>query len=231
MQGSWLRILVRFIAVAVAVTLLPKPCAGVYPESRDGLVIVTQWERVPSRWLLESYERELGNLMLDLGIRFQLSTLEEASSRSFTGPIVVLRMVEGRRHLQGRSPNVPASALAWTHISETEVTPFGAVDLAALRSFLRWCAGAGTAPNSMVREGAAIARVAAHELYHMLTRSTTHSDCGLMKPLLSRQELLDLRSPEWTEENRRIALEVLARRATQMAGGVSGEQSPEAGNR
>src|SRR5690606_2054423 len=100
------------------------------------LVIVTQWEQAPSQWLMESYQQELGQLMSDLEIRYRFKTLEETSGRAFGGPILVLRMVERHRRIAGQSPVIPGKALAWTHINDTEVTPFGVVDLSALQRFL-----------------------------------------------------------------------------------------------
>jgi len=195
--------------------LAPAAHAGIPAEVlTQKLVIVTTWaEPAPEAALAEAYQQELMALMRDLGIQHRFSTLEEATSRSFAGRIVVLRMLENGTATEARVNlrELPRGALAWTHAAGDDVTPFGAVDLPSLRKFLR-IPGSGVMRESALQEwGRAIARVAGHEIFHMLTRSKTHSTRGLMKPALTRAELLAEHAPRWTDGNRAEAGQRLPR--------------------
>ncbi|MCW5965908.1 MAG: hypothetical protein KIT83_17855 [Bryobacterales bacterium] len=180
-----------------------------------------------SRGLEASYQQELSELLSDLGVHYHFAGLEEATSRSFAGRIVVLRMLEqtaartARDYLKG----LPRSALAWTHASGSDITPFCAVDLHALRRFLGMESPRKSNNQGLRQQGVAIARVAAHEIFHMLTRSRAHSDHGLMKPALSRTELLAARAPSWTASNRLAARKLLHPVQVRVLAAVSGAQS------
>ncbi len=221
----------------VGVCLLVAPCraeasdraAGASPpECVQKLIVVTIWPQGdPPQAVEASYHEELRQLLADLGVCFAFADLHEATTRSFSGRIVVLRMLEQEEARDARETlgEVPRAALAWTHASGSNVTPFGAVDLCALRGFLGMEHPDSESAEATQRQGAAIARVAAHEIFHMLTRSKTHSDHGLMKPGLSRSELLAEKAPRWTRDNCTAARALLHPGAVQELAAVSGEQS------
>jgi hypothetical protein len=80
-------------------------------------------------------------------------------------------------------------ALARTHVTDGHVLPFGEVDCNQLRHFIAPEAKSmdPTSRNSAL--GRAMARVSAHEIYHMLTGSETHAATGIARPAHSRTEL------------------------------------------
>lgn len=205
------------------------PNAGI-PQN---VVIVTVWPGQPLDALNAAYQQELGVLMEALGVGHQFASLEEATTQAFPGRIVLLRMLEASPAREARSQlhQLPRGALAWTHASGPDVTPFGAVDLAALRAFLGMDDAEAESADILRLQGVAIARVVAHEVFHMLTRSKVHSYQGLMKPGLSRDELLAERAPTWTSRNRDEVRQRLRPRPTTVLAAVSGEQPKAAGNR
>jgi hypothetical protein len=81
--------------------------------------------------------------------------------------------------------------MGMTHITDGEVLPF--VELDCQRVLLALgqggCEARHTLPETVL--GRALARVAAHEIVHVLTGSTRHDSYGLMKPSFSRHELCD----------------------------------------
>jgi hypothetical protein len=79
------------------------------------------------------------------------------------------------------------------------------VDLGALRRFLRARSHAVLAHNDALRFGRALARVSAHEVFHMITRSQEHSSRGLMQPSLTVDDLTADSCPGWLPANRRLA--------------------------
>ncbi len=198
------------------------------------VVVVTVWPGADTPGaLVESYHLELGELLTDLGVCFRFVDIEEATRQTFSGRIVLLRMLDHLGVVREREAvrELPRAALAWTHASGRDVTPFGAVDLGALRGFLGIAASGDCQPAEARQQGVAVARVAAHEIYHMLTRSRTHSAKGLMKAALTRDELLSNRAPGWTGENRVTARTVLHPSGVQALAAVSGAQSKAADKR
>ncbi|MCU0227439.1 MAG: hypothetical protein MUF01_07345 [Bryobacterales bacterium] len=205
-------------------TAAPLPDSGCAQK----LVVVTVWPLadMPDA-LVTGYQAELQHLLHNLGICPRFADLSEATSRSFAGRIVVLRMLQSDAALSQREALhlLPRAALAWTHASGQDVTPFGAVDMAALRAFLGMTDT--HASEFATREGIAVARLAAHEIYHMLTRTKTHSTRGLMKAGLTRDELLAPRAPSWTSDNRQQAQAQLPTSRPMSMAALSGARSQD----
>ncbi|MDZ7640148.1 MAG: hypothetical protein U5J83_18165 [Bryobacterales bacterium] len=192
-------------------------------------MIVTIWEAQP--WpprVPAYYEWELGAAMADLGLRTQFASLREATENSFAGRIVVLRMTSDGESARAHLPAMPSSALAWTHASGPDIAPFGTVDMEAVRSFVR------IAPIRLLidREARlyarALGRVAAHELFHMITRSKEHSERGLMQATLTATELTAEKRPEWLPRNREQAHSAFPQAADgELVAAVSGNRRHE----
>jgi hypothetical protein len=172
----------------------------------QSLVVVTIWEtqRIDFR-VAGHYEAELQRLMDDLGMRAQFVSLEDATRRSFSGRIVVLRMTEDTAVSRRTLSAVPDTALAWTHAPDGAITPFGMVDLGALRRFLRARSHSGFDHHDALRFGRALARVSAHEIFHMITRSQEHSPRGLMQASLTVDDLTGDSCAGWLPANRKLA--------------------------
>lgn len=211
-SSAVLPVLLAALALAVCVPsgfAEPPAVSGPRTSNFDppqSLVIVTVWQAEPGDPRLTGhYESELRNAMDDLGLRTRFVSLEEATSQSFSGRIVVLRMVEdtaaSRRHLA----SVPSTALAWTHAPDGSITPFGIVDLAALRRFLGSRLPAALLGQDSLILGRALGRVSAHEIFHMITRSKEHSPRGLMQVSLTVDELTRPHCPEWLPSNKELA--------------------------
>ncbi len=69
--------------------------------------------------------------------------------------------------------------LGLTHVSNGQVLPFVEIDCRRILAALE--------PGAA--QGRALARVAAHEIYHVLTASAEHDGEGLMKPAFDRRDL------------------------------------------
>ncbi len=80
--------------------------------------------------------------------------------------------------------------LAMTYTNDDEVLPFGEVECDRVRSSLRRVYGVSAPLNQ--RDAAfhvALARVIAHELYHMVAASKQHASSGVTKEALSTADL------------------------------------------
>jgi cytochrome c553 len=81
-------------------------------------------------------------------------------------------------------------ALAWTHISDGLILPFVDVDCDGIREFLQ---AKLLCIEAQLRErlfGRAIARLVAHELYHVFAETTHHGKEGVAEPACTVNELL-----------------------------------------
>jgi hypothetical protein len=91
--------------------------------------------------------------------------------------------------MANRSPDGDASVLGHTSISNGRVLPFFRVDCG---SILRVLTPALRSLSSQSREevfGRALGRVVAHEIYHVLSRTTQHQTSGVAKPVFSLNDL------------------------------------------
>ena len=95
---------------------------------------------------------------------------------------------QGREALQ--PPEAPAGQpLAETDIANGVVLPFGAVDCETVRHFIAPALKSLGSEEENAALGRAIARVSAHEIYHMLTGSEGHARRGIARARHSREEL------------------------------------------
>ncbi len=79
--------------------------------------------------------------------------------------------------------------LAMTHSVDGELLPFGEVECDRVRTALQRTVGRSNPEAHQVEYGVALARVMAHEIYHMLAKSAAHTREGVTKQALSSTEL------------------------------------------
>ena len=90
--------------------------------------------------------------------------------------------------MMSRSSN--PGALGWTHVSDGVILPFSDVDCDRIRQFLQKDILQEPAADRDEIFGRAIARVLAHELYHIFANTEKHGSCGVGKSSYSVRELL-----------------------------------------
>jgi hypothetical protein len=132
---------------------------------------------------------------------------EHHAGESFAG-LVVLKF-RGRCKVERSQQATPATgatrALGWTKVDEDgHVLPFSEVGCEAVKealSYLRPEAGQGERQQAL---GRAMGRVVAHELYHILARTTTHAGRGLAKAAESLEDLVSGHESFRAEDSERI---------------------------
>jgi hypothetical protein len=160
-------------------------------EPASQVTLLMQFEGEPSPASLFALGRELKSILAasDLPIHVQLRA--RPLTESVSGQLVVFKM-KGSCNLN----SLPIAALsdergplAMTHRVDGEMQPFAEIECDRVRRSLERTLGHADPQMHEVQYGVALARVMAHELYHMLGRSTAHTATGITKERLSSLEL------------------------------------------
>jgi hypothetical protein len=99
-----------------------------------------------------------------------------------TAPFLVVVELSGNCSPGGASILPENTSLASTSVTDGQVLPFSTVNCSALTRAI--------GPTRENLYGRAMARVLAHELYHVLTQTTDHGRAGIAKACFSTADLL-----------------------------------------
>jgi hypothetical protein len=134
---------------------------------------------------LEHMKRELGAIMLTAGYRVEW----QARGDSVDAPFLAVVELEGVCAAEAwRGDN--SVKLARTPVTDGRVLPFSTVACGALRQAVGPAiAGQALAMREFLM-GRAMARVVAHELYHVLVGTTEHSGTGIARSCYTASDLL-----------------------------------------
>jgi len=170
--------------------------AGVFPgwsETRGAtfapITLYVQFQQPAPEGVRLAIQDELESIMEPIGLRFDWRALANAGHEVSAELAVV--SFKGRCDLAGLSGKTKfQGALGWTHVSDGQILPFTDISCDRVREFSQ---GGLVAVNANEREekyGRAIARVLAHELYHIFANTMHHSNVGIAKEAYSVQDLL-----------------------------------------
>ena len=118
----------------------------------------------------------------------EVATMDGTASGEFTITVTApaVGTFEGSCSPEKPAQTGIAASVADTSMSNGRVLPFFRVDCTRLIQVL------GRSIDSRVL-GRALARVIAHELYHIVARTADHQDSGVAKAVFSAQDLTDIR--------------------------------------
>jgi len=181
----------RVIAAWICgLAMVALPVFGGQPKHPpDTIVLYTKFDHEPPQEVKAALQVELGSIMAPLGLSFEWREL--AGDRDEPAIKLAVISFKGFCEADGVTSHSSSSrALGSTHISNGVILPFSDVDCDGIRVFLR---GALRSLSSADREeayGRALARVLAHELYHIFAETTRHGSCGVGKETYSVRDLL-----------------------------------------
>jgi hypothetical protein len=160
----------------------------------SSLTVVLDYEQPHSTPSFMAMQAELQNLMKRAGLRIDLKDKALLAPNTQFADLLVFKMA-------GRCDATPVpmealsderGPLAMAYSSDGEILPFGEVRCDRVRESLQRSLGRGLPSDRECSEyGAALAKVMAHEIYHMLAHDSHHTHTGLTKEALSSHELLD----------------------------------------
>ncbi len=161
--------------------------------SASEMVVYFSADSGQSPRVLEYMKRELGQIMETAGYRVAWRETQGARPEQTAGPLIVARLEGicslGAGEHVGPAAEQPAS-LAWTPVVDGHVLPFSTVNCGNLtRTLAPMLAGEPVARRDFLY-GRAVARVLAHEFYHILLGVTEHAAEGVAKSCFSAMDLV-----------------------------------------
>jgi len=207
---------VKQLVLSLALLVVSSP-------GRDGaapgapITLYTQYQHEPPQAVEIALRDELASIMQAAGLRFDWRSLDGHKGNETTVELAVIHF-HGRCDTADLVPlKVAPGALGWTHVSDGEILPFSDVDCDHVRDFVQRDLLHLPAEARRAVFGRALARVLAHELYHIFAHTPKHSRCGVAKSAYTVEELLgDEFVFEWQES------EALRSGARQSPGEVAG---------
>jgi hypothetical protein len=156
----------------------------------SSLTIVYRFAGPYSEQSVQEMKRELGSIMKGSGVEIDWRERGAlADSASFLNLVVV--------EFRGKCIMEPVpylyderGPLAFTYSSDGNVLPFSEVACDKIRSSVGKAMWGGDYGRSEMLFGRALARVVAHELYHVLARTESHASSGVAKRSLSGSQLI-----------------------------------------
>jgi hypothetical protein len=153
------------------------------------LAILMKFDIRPPTAVLDSMQREVASIFEPAGVSVAWRLVEQNDGRELFPHVVVIR-VRGACHTQPASwdelqPLLENPELASASVRDGKAVPFAEVHCDRVSAFLRpW-----RKAEQSGALGAAMGRVIAHELYHMLTNTLTHGVSALSKASVTSVEL------------------------------------------
>jgi hypothetical protein len=139
---------------------------------------------------LSTMKAETERILSGAGLKLDWRTKQDVPAHAEFSNVVVFTltgscsMEESPVLIDERGP------LALTYTSNGDVLPFGEVRCDRVRASLRRSARLAAFPRWDSLLGVALGRVMAHELYHMLTEETHHTDEGVTRTSLRTDDLI-----------------------------------------
>jgi hypothetical protein len=206
----------RFLLVLVLCVL---PAAGGQWQGPSAFIaLYTEFTQTPPAAVERAIHKEVEGIMSPAGLRFDWHSLAESNGQVSTQLAVI--------HFKGRCDADDlrqewqhSEALGWTHVSNGEILPFIFIDCESVRRFVQRQLRGMLPVRRDPLFGRAIARILAHELYHLLTQTTQHSTNGLAKASYSVGDLLAERFP--FEKREREALRDRSLRLLALSGPIT----------
>ena len=144
---------------------------------------------------LAEMKREVASLMSQAGYRMEWRSLDGPRGEEGDASMLVVLELNGSCGLAAGygTPEKPLAAntsLATTSITDRQVMPFSTLNCTALTSSVSASLAQEAGARRDFLYGRAMARVVAHELYHVLMRTAEHSRGGVARSCFSTADLL-----------------------------------------
>jgi hypothetical protein len=162
---------------------------GAAPLLATDLTVVVAFDHPYSDRSFQQMKRETEDIVRGSGLRLEWRSRGDAAGASFAN-LVSLRFT-GTCILDARSGRgKERGPLAFTYDSDGQILPFGEVACDRVASSLSPAMWGDDFVRSDYLLGRALGRVVAHELVHIITKSSSHGDEGVAQAALSGSQLI-----------------------------------------
>ena len=178
--------LCALICVSVCATVAGEPL-----PSRTVLTVILKGTKPPAP-ILKSLEREAQSAIEPSGVQMDWRS-EDLGGADVGGEVAIIQFrgnCGAARMYHGATAVSDSEPLGQTHVADGKVLPFADVLCDAVHRLIDQGLQGTVASQREEMMGRALGRVLAHELYHILARTTDHASHGLTRPEQSRGELL-----------------------------------------
>lgn len=175
------------LALVCLIAVVPSPAQDNATHQRVTVALVSSLPE--DSQVFRSFKSSLDAVMREAGVHVAIRT----SPDPVEGEVVVVKLrgsCETPRQNSVRRTLEDLASLASTASSNGEILPFTSVDCEALDRFIGDAVAKLPNPERATVYGRAMARLAAHELYHVLSAQAGHRHHGLAEASLSRRELM-----------------------------------------
>ncbi len=178
------------MTVVFSLLLAVLPAVGQERRADLPVALYTSFQQPVPATVFQAAQEELENIMEPAMMHLEWRSLAGVSGSEVSSELAVVKFL-GRCDADGLTmkPEHPG-ALGWTHVSDGVILPFADVDCDRIRMFVQKDLMFVHAPEREQVYGRAIARVLAHELYHIFTHTAHHASEGVGKSAFTVQELL-----------------------------------------
>jgi hypothetical protein len=153
-------------------------------------VLYTSFQQSVPVSIKHALEDEVESIMGPLGRHFVWRTIASVTGNEVSAELAVLTF-KGRCDVEGLTPKeAHPGALGWTHVSDGAILPFSDIDCDRIRMFVQKELLYRKVGEREEVFGRAMARVVAHELYHIFANTPHHGSDGVAKSAYTVQELL-----------------------------------------
>jgi hypothetical protein len=159
----------------------------------DALEVYIKGQEASTPDVLAAMNRELNALMVTAGYHIIWRGAADPPSSTGAEHLVI---VELRGVCMAQFATIASKPLSWTiplassSVVDGKVLPFSWVDCAALNRFLAPVAAVKPKAEQDDLYGRSMARLLAHELYHVLAKTDDHAPAGVAKARFSTADLL-----------------------------------------
>jgi len=161
--------------------------AGMHPAA--DLTVVLDFQGPHSEKSVKIMKTETQGILKELGVRLDWRTAGEASRGSYAD-LAVMRFKGACLVSSAPSLYDEPGPLAFTYRTDGVVQPFGEVECDKVSRFVRSAMRGDDLFKADQLLGRALGRVVAHELIHILSRSSEHGTEGVEKAALSSKQLI-----------------------------------------
>jgi hypothetical protein len=161
------------------------------PAATLPVTVLLDFEQPHSSTSLQALAQELERILGPARLKVDLRIKSEMPPASEYGELVLFKM---RGHCTMNALPIAAlsderGALAMTYSVDGQLLPFGEVQCDRVRGSVQRALGKGDPERHQAALGIALARVMAHEMYHMIANRSAHTKDGVTKESLSAREL------------------------------------------